>query len=420
MRQQTLVSPGPDLDWAAWASGASGAGEELRLVRKGPDPAAAAGPAARVIVALPISESLTFAFWLPHAEAELYEPMVLSQLEKRGLASRSGAVFDYAVIAQEEGRALVRVTVLPGSFPASLSFSKAHRYVVSADVFPLPENRITLWRERDALVLVATRGERLVYTQVLDHGEQAALADVAREVAVIRMALEMEEVVEAFEGVTLWEAFPEWRGDDGKAFDWEKALGLPVEVAPIPLPSAGHIELASGRSKLLPIPLQDAQLARLRRHRFVRFGAMAGIGYVGLVFLLWVYLHSLQSKSERMGAAITRDKPAAAALEKTAASWRAIEPAVNPNLYIIEQFYQCSSVLPEVGIRLNVFEANGPFIRIKGTGRNAPEIYRYVRELRKSRRLAGYRWNVAPPKLKQDDSADFQIEGKLTTYGSSK
>lgn len=422
IRQHTLVAPGPDLDWEVWASGAPGGGEALRLVQKAVDPASgAASSGSRAIVAVPICESLTFAFWLVQAEASLYEPMILSQLEKRGLASRGGmeTVFDYAVLAQEEGRVLVRVTLLPRSFPAALSFPKAQRYIVSADILPLPENGITLWRERGSLVLAATRGPELVYTQVLDRSAGSSPAQIALEIASIRLALELEQVVESIKRVTLWGEFPEWSGAEVAQPDWE-LLRLPVEmVAAVPAPSVSHIKVASERSRLLPLPLQEAQRVRLERNRLIRFGTIAAGGYVAFVFLLWAYLHFLQNKGVRMEAALTRDKPVASALERTAASWRAIEPAVNPNLYAIEQYYQCSSALPEVGIRLSSFEARGPVIRIRGTGRSAMEIYKYLKNLRKNRSLANYRWTVAQPKLKQDDTADFQIEGKLT-YGSSK
>jgi len=116
---------------------------------------------------------------------------------------------------------------------------------------------------------------------------------------------------------------------------------------------------------------------------------------------------------------VDRDKPVADMLAKTVASWRAMEPAINPKLYVIEQFYQCASVMPGAGVRFGTFETQGTTIKVNGTARNAPTAFRFVERLKHNKSLSDYQWKLGQPKLQKDDTAEFKIEGTLR-YGPSK
>jgi len=417
MTRQLLLTPCAGPDWEVWALRGPGGKGTPHFEQTAADPAACAGSggsSASAIVALPLGQCLTFPIWLTGtgpAMDDLFEPMILSQLEKRGLAPRGGAVFGYETVAKTESRTLVRVTLLPPDFPEALCFPKADGYLTSADVLPLPENRIVLWHERHNLVLAVTRGNEPVYTQVLSRNAQIT-PEVAREIHTIRLALEAEEAVGRIAGITLWGEFP----GSGVSL---KPLDLPVEEAERPVPDGGRAVAAAARLRLLPPSLKAGRLARSRQARFVRGGVIAVAGYIALALLLWVYLKSLQSRVAVLARGVTRDKPVATELERTAAAWRAIEPAVNPRLYAIEEFYQCVSALPPVGVRFTSFETKGTGIRLKGTARNATAVFNYANALRKADGLSDYRWKPGQPRLQKDDTAEFKIEGSLR-YGTGQ
>lgn len=399
-RQPLLVFPGPGLEWEIWSGPA---GCEQRTA----DPSAAVQQAGSVVVAVPVPHCLIFAAWLPTADPALLPEMVFAQIERRGLAprGREATVFDHAVVAQEAGRSLVRIEILTSDFPAELCFPNGRGFLPSPVFLPLPEDGMVIWQERGILALAATRGSELVHAQVLSRGDQL-VPEMVGDIQAIRMALQFEQIVREITSVTVWGEFP-------NATEALAGLKLPVHSLPRPEPTL----VKTARPGLLPIPLRAARQVRAAKNRTLR-NALAGVAvYLALVVVLWGYLNTLRAKRNGLAEAIGNDGPVATELGRTAARWRAIEPAVNPKLYAIEQFYQCSSALPPAGVRFTAFETIGTDIRIKGIARNAPTLYRYVDELKRNPELAAYQWKMGQPKLQKDDSAEFKLEG---TYGKAK
>ena len=413
-RHHLVIFPAPGLEWELWACAGWRRGlSELAFHQTTTDPAGAAKNATGVVVALPVSQCLTFSTWLPGADSSLFADMVFSQIERRGLAARGRdeLAFEYAVLAEEDGRTLVRITLLSADFPEALCLPNAKAFVVSPTLLPLPENQLIIWQERNQLVLAASRGRELVHTQVLSRGNQP-LAELAGDIQAIRVSLELERTVERFSGITLWGEFQ----DAAQAL---AALKLPIRTESRPAPSSERVKVVTAQPGLLPAPLRVARVASADRNRSIRFALAAAAAYALLVWGLWSYLHSLQSKRDGIAVSMASDGPMAAELGRTAGCWRAIEPAVNPRLYPIEQFYQCTTALPPAGIRFSVFETMGTDIRIKGIARNAPTLFRFVDDLKRNPEFANYQWKMGQPKLQKDDSAEFKLEGTLS-YGQVK
>ncbi|MEI6350150.1 MAG: hypothetical protein WCP06_03480 [Verrucomicrobiota bacterium] len=414
-RHTLVIFPAPGPEWELWAcNGPRRGGLSEPVFRETTnDPAAAAKSATGVIVALPVSQCLTFSTWLPGSDASLFADMVFSQIERRGLATRARGelVFDYAVITQEDGRPLVRITLLAADFPEALCLRNAKAFLISPALLALAENQIIIWQEQNQLILAASRDGELVHTQVLSRDNQL-LPEMAGDIQAVRVSLELERTVEQINGITLW-------GDFQNAEQSLASLKLPIIRASRPAPSSKCIAGAAAKSGLLPGPLRATRAASADRARSLRLGLGSLAAYAILVWMLWIYLHSLRVKRDQLAASMASDGPIATELGRTAACWRAIEPAVNPKLYAIEQFYQCSRTLPPAGIRFSIFETMGTDIRMKGIARNAPTLYRFVDELKRNRELSSYQWKMGQPKLQKDDSAEFKLEGSLT-YGKAK
>ena len=415
MSKQSLLCPAVGPGWDVWTfKNARRAGQEQpSLSQTAVDPAVAAQSGTQIVVALPVSQCLTFSVWLPSSDPSLHGEMIFSQIERRGLATRGRdeTVLDHCVVASVEDRVLVRVTVLAGEVPAALCLSNAQSFAVSPSVFALPENQFVLWQEHNQLVLAANRGGALVYAQVLSRSAELS-PQIAQQINSIRLALEMERSVERIVGVTLW-------GDFSEAQNSLAGLNLPVYAEQRPVPSGSCIAAVASRAGLLPLPLQALRRSRSRQNQNIRTALFAGAAYLAIVWLLWAYLGSLQKNQADLLASMANDGPIATELGRTAACWRAIEPAVNPKLYAIEQFYQCANVLPPAGIRFSSFETLGTDIRMKGIARNAATVFRLVEDLKRNPGLSGYQWKMGQPKLQKDDSAEFKLEGSLS-YGKAK
>lgn len=412
MSKQTLLFPTAAGDWEIRAlqgsGGAASFSPAAAPAKTAADPARAAIAAGnRAIVALPVSQCVILPFWLTEAAPELYEAMILAQLEKRGLASRRGEppVFDTRIAAQAGGRVLVRVRLLPVDFPDALCFPKVHAYVAGADLLPLPEGRLVLWRERGAVVLAVARGGETVYTQILSRSGRIT-QETALELRAIRFALETEGIVEAIDGVTLWGDFPEGTG-------CLELLKLPVQQGERPAPDPARAAAAASRSGIVPRPVRRERAQRARRGRLRRFALLGAAAYVALVLLLCLHLRSLRGQALTLRQSVEADQPAASELERTAAAWRMVESAVNPKQYALEVFRLCSEALPSVGIRFTGFEIKGQTIQIRGVARSAPELFQYVNTLKRNRRLARHAWKVSQPRVFQNNTVEFKISGGM-------
>ena len=414
MSKQYLYIPCDTQDWEVWVFNPAAKGQMSAPVLDRILPDAAQNPPDGIVMALPVSQCLLLPIWVSAADPALHTQMFRAQLEKRGLPVRNGFVFSYTTVCSIDHRVLGSVTLLPSDFPDALCIPKAKSYVIAADLLPLPENQIVLWRERGHLVLVGTRGCEPVYAQVLARhpGENCLTVSMVREIRMIQWVLMQEQVVETVSGVTLW---GEWTTSEAAGGE----LNLPIHISPRPGPAASRIVAAMSRPPLLPLPLQAAQVTVDRREKKIRLALIAAVGYVGLILLIAFYLHLEQAKAAKLMIAVNRDRPAADTLSRTVASWRAMEPAINPRLYIIEQFYQSASVLPGAGVRFDSFETQQTTIKIHGTARNAPTVFRFVERLKKNPSLSDYQWKMGQPKLQKDDTAEFKLEGTLR-YGPSK
>ena len=140
---------------------------------------------------------------------------------------------------------------------------------------------------------------------------------------------------------------------------------------------------------------------------------MAAVVYVVLVLLLAGHLRKLQAQAVALGEEVKRDKPAAAELERTAAAWRVVESAVDPEYFAIEQFYRCAEALPPVGVRFSNFEIKGRDVHIKGNARSVPELFKYVEALKQAPGISRGSWKARQPKVFQDNTVEFRIEGSL-------
>ncbi len=181
---------------------------------------------------LPVAQVFCLPLWLNETDPRQLAGMIPLQVELRGLQPRGNdpAVFDWTAVAQEEGRTLVMVGVLPATLPPELHAEAYESFDLSARCLPLPENAMTLWKEQDRLVVAMTRGTHLVYFQALSEGE--ITTRVLQDLSCARATLTMHDILTPLRQVLLWTNVspPELAA-------LEKALSLPVEEGERPAPS---------------------------------------------------------------------------------------------------------------------------------------------------------------------------------------
>ena len=240
-------------EWELWSFSD---GKRAHFLRRLSVPADVPG---ETVVALPAERTVTFPTWLATSDRAVIPEILHLQLEKRGLITKTSGDFamDYRVIDTRENQTLAVATILQPDFPTELTFDRVSRFEPSAYTFPLPQDRLVIWREKGRLTVAATRGKDPVAVQVLGDGELSEA--VALELKCIALQLEAQHLCDRFLGATLWGEFSAEESEH-----LQKHLGLVVTHDTVPPPSLPAI-----RSKLLP-PEVTSLHARKRRRRQIR------------------------------------------------------------------------------------------------------------------------------------------------------
>jgi hypothetical protein len=361
------------------------------------------------MMAIPMHHVTVLPLWLATEDSSLIEEMLWLQLEKRGLlaGSRTETTVDYRVLRRMQGRSLLTVQVLARDFPDEWCFGKPSKYISASDCLALPKNHIVLWRELGRLVLAFASDGELLYVQTLP-GE-LDVKELALEIRCARLQLASEQVFEKPGGLVVW--------DDDKKLDFTRLgreLELPLQIADEP-----PFSLSSKPRILTPYLVRQQQRERNRRRRGLKILGSIGILYLLFVALLLGDFGRLWWQKHGMEKDLALHRTAVQSIRSTALRWQALEPAILPEIYPIEMLFRCSRMLPEDGVRLIKFDQVGQRVLMTGEARNAPAAYKFVDDLKNSKDLAAYSWDMPPPKLLPNNSAQFQIEGKSRYAGAN-
>lgn len=406
----TLICP-DERRWQAWLMGEDGSAGIMQSCAEPLD-----APAwAKVVLALPSREVFTLPLWIVTGDESAIEGLIRFQLERRGLRAPQGqsVVMDYRVVKRDGAQTLVLAHVLPPHFPGNLAFDSVVAYDLSARMFALPENQMVLWREHDRLVMAVSCGSELTSLQVLS--DENVTAAVIMEMRSIRDVLVSERVIGSLDGITAWGGFT---AEEQALLGG--ALRLPVIAVPKPQPRMPRELL-----KLMPEKAMNAREEKTGRRRKWQVAGVLAVLNLLLLGGLLAHVAFLKWQCRGMERSLAADAAEVDRVRQVAARWKSLEPATTPDSYAIEQLWRCSQCLPPEGVRLTLYEQremrekHEARICITGESKDAPLAFKLAQDIQGSRELAAYRWTINQPKLLQNDSAQFQIEG-VRTYASDQ
>jgi hypothetical protein len=354
-------------------------------------------------LALPVAQVFCLPLWLNATDPKLFPEMIPLQLELRGLQSRGNAppVFDFSIVVQEPSRTLVLVGVLPSSLAPEIQAEAYDSFDLSARCLPFPENTVTLWLEQDRLAVAFTRGDHLIYYQILAEGR--ITPRVLQDLTSIRASLSMQGVLNPLQQILLWcEVTPAERAD------LQAALKLPVTQAerPAPRPPAPPW-------KLMPVTVSQAQKNRAVRRWQYRAALIALVIYLCIDAFMASRLFITSRKVDelrRWSAAHARD---VALVRDTRAAWRDLRPVVDEESYPLELLYHINESIPTDQLNLTYFQSDETHFMIKGEAKNVAAAYQFFDNLKANKSFNGYTWDMTQPSLKANDLASFQINGTL-------
>jgi len=384
--------------WQKWLQDEAGAWQPAG---EGPD-LDSLKPGEGGLVAVPVRRAFSFAVWVPGADPALFSDLVFTQLELRGLASRTrdSTVFAWTKIDESGEDALLRVVVLPSHLAPQYWSGEVADYSVSPDCLPLEPDAVTLWEEEGGWVAAVTHGDKLLHFQTM--GGTSPDSSMALEVWMMLAPLEAGRMLRGIHRAVVYTPA-------GAAIDlreWTEAGGLPVESKPLPPPVKPPPELAC-----VPLPVREVRTAKQAGARRQRIALIAAAAYFLVVIALAANTLWLHFKARGLQAAIDRDAAAVAAVRQTMQRWEAMQPALNPLGYPLEVLFQTARLLPEDGVRLTLFQTSLDRVVVAGEASTLQAAQRFQEDVRTNPELALYDWTVENPKPLATGSARFQIDG---------
>ncbi len=398
----TILCPG-EVTWDLWKQGAAGCvlAETIPLAEGG-------GPASfksATIFGCPVTSAFAVPMWVSSTDPEIISSALDLHLEKLNLKPEEagGELLARTTVETQENQTLLFLAILNEKnlkeFPRELPL----QFEVSPSLFYLPDNQIILWKELEKIVVVITRGDRVVYFQALS--SSIVDSQVLHDLQCLLMQLELQGVIGEIEGVTLWTESVE-PGTEGILRD---ALGVKVTRERKPPPAR-----PSDPSALLPHAVAQSRVEAARRQKIKQALLAAAAVYllVAGAFMFFCY----------------RDVMATDALKKqqTALSgmygdvnpqrerWRAMLNVIHGERSLIYRFYQFAVLLDENSkVRLGKTTLSPTKIVISGEAQDQAKAITYGTAIKRLPSLADFDWSPTPPRAERNGTSTFQIQGTL-------
>lgn len=396
-----------DSGWSLWKGG--------RVIASGMDLGDLLKRHQDAIVAVPAAYCSTFSLLLPTQDELVFEDMVFSQIEKRGLAESAGrsVPFDFHVVDKNDGRTLLSVDVLSSDLPEHWCITSAAAYFPSARLLNSSvESDVMLWREHGRLVMVASIHGRITGTIQLSASDKLDAA-LAQEVNLLSLSFQADGSMGENPRLVLLGDFSR---DDRS--DFEKSLVMSTEYHPASGPrlEAGATE---HMANLLPLPVKQERLRKQRANKRNAVIMAVSVLYLVVGAGLWIYAQRTKTNIKNLEQQVEVNRPEVKKIEEAARRWQELTPAFDLKRYPLVQLNEVTRLMPPTGVLIREFETKGATVRIHGQARDAQIAFQFEEDLKSSEFLKGYQWNMPQPKVNKNNTATFEIHGELS-YAQSE
>lgn len=397
----TLLLPASDTTWRVWKPRASSADATIET------PSEASAKGKPLVIGLPATACRSIGLVLPNADHDVLEQIIITQLERRGLKLHAVTPrnFRWHLLTQTASTATVSVDVLADPFPESLALADASDYTAALRMVNLPAGHIIITEEHGSLVLASGFQSRLYHSHLFAPAS-AAVEEIAQEIVLARLALEMDLGAGSISGITL--VGSSWETPATRAL--EKLTGLPTRAVP-QLPP--HTDLDTSHwTHLLPISVHSAQTSQARAAKLLRFSILAAMMVVALGFLAFAYLRYLDGTAAGLEKDVAATSEVAGKVKATATHWKALSPAIEPRRYPLVLLTEITKLMPPSGIVIRDCDIRTTEIDIRGEARDAQLAFQFVEDLQKHPVLGLYTWSKPQPTVREK-TAQFRAQGKM-------
>ncbi len=360
-------------------------------------------------LALPIGDVLAQRLRLPRVEEKELREMVRLQIEKALPFPPDEVTSDYEVIEQNENECVVSAVAVQNDRLSEVARALLDRQIIPRAVTVYAGHRaatharqgraLFIYPEAGTLVSAIAENGKLSFARTL--GANGAAAPLEFELPQFALNAELEGVGSGFSNVLVDEKCYELR----EVVD--RSLGTKSEVVGMETPPA-----ATGIN-LLPENWRERRARQVRRKEWRQWLVWAAMAYAGIVALALLHIGYLKFRLAQLGHAVASDEPKAAFVQASAASWRSLEPALDPRLFPIEVLRAIYESLPSADVHITAYTQAARQLSLEGEASSAALAYQFTEKVKKNPALQRFNFEMQPPRLLPNDHAQFRLEGKL-------
>lgn len=359
------------------------------------------------VLGLPVAVVLAQRLRLPTIDRDEFVEMVRIQIEKAMPYPTEEMTTDSELISQtEEGSVISAVAVHNeklseiaaslvslGLLPSQVTVYAAQRAATHAPV----GSALLIYPESDAIVCAIAEEGKLSFTRTLDAADPLQLQ---RDLPQLALSAELQGINTSFSKILLDESLYALRDTVQGIFSSTVEL-IAVEVPP-----------ADTGLNLLPESWRQRRAQVVRQGEWRKRLLLAGGVYAGLLVLFILYLLILRLEIGRLGRRIAKDAPRTEFVKATAATWRALAPAIDPRYYPIEVIVHIADSLPSADVRITKFDQTARQVSVEGEANTAALAYQFADKVKKNPDLQMFQFEMAAPRILANDHAQFRLEGK--------
>ncbi len=331
---------------------------------------------------------------------KVIDQVVMLQLEKLGLQIAARESILSEKVYEDDSKQVYHALVLDDTIAEDLCVENAARFEPAVHLLDLGRNALTLVMELGQIVAAIDIDGKLAHFETLGAGPDSD--DLASEIALLLLSISESLPLSQLKSIQI--AF---NVADPQLQQIANATGLAVKTVDPP-------QLREPEQSWNFLPQQVvAMRQQTKRKRQIR-QLITGVAAVLILTVagLAAHLTVLQVKVSQLESDLAVHAAEVESARQTAGLWRRMELAVSPDSFPIERLYQATRLLPEEGVRMTVFEQRGGDVVIAGEASSTPAAIKFSNDLKRSPEWGGFNWEIPPPKILPNNSAQFRITAR--------
>ena len=406
-KNRHLLIPGSD-GWEIWEGSAEGSFQ--RSLENGPLLASEIEslPSAGLLMGFPVRQALAVPFKVQTDDEAMFEDLATMHLEKSGIRpeENAGRLTDCFQAGQQDGQTILLAVVLSAPEVSNLPSRAPSAFDISARLFPMAENAITLWRELGRWVFAISSHGQLIYFQALS-GDRLS-GDTIRDVFLALTQLGLQGVNLELHQAVVWRSGSKCDPTNEEIKSFGDQLGAQVSVEPKPDPV-----VPESLSRIIPADARSEKHFHEKRQKRNILIAAILVLYLGLTGYLGYQYFQLNEALSKQDDKIKRVTIEHGEIALFNADWQQLAPVVDSQRWPLQLLYRTATIIPpSQDLRFKVFEASRERIVIRGESADLKITSSYAEKIRRA--LKDYDWSLPPA---EDDSKTnrwmFSYEGNL-------